>query len=66
MENKNQKGINIIALVSMIFGAFGMLYCLQFLWSNNLNDLVGAGLPFLAGSILFGTGLISLSINNKK
>lgn len=42
-----------------------MLFCYPFLWSNNVSDLIGAGLPFIAGAILTGTAIISLTINNK-
>jgi hypothetical protein len=58
--------IHVLAICSMIAGAFGMLFCFTFLWSNNMLDLVGAGFPFVAGAILFGTGLISLTLNNNK
>ena len=27
--------------------------------------VIGAGLPFVAGAVLIGTGLISVSINNR-
>ena len=47
-------------------GLFGMLYCWRYLYSANMADLVGAGFPFLAGAILFGTGLIGLVINSQK
>jgi hypothetical protein len=31
-----------------------------------MEDLVGAGFPFVAGSILFGTGLLTLAIITRK
>lgn len=46
----------------IIAGLFGMLFCFPFLWSSNMEDLVGAGFPFLAGAILIIGGLINLSI----
>lgn len=61
----NKKNINIIAILIGLSGICGMLYCLQFLWSNRIEDLIGAGLPFIGGTILTGAALISLSINNK-
>jgi hypothetical protein len=61
----NYKLINFLAICSMIAGAFGMLFCFKFLWSNHMQDLVGAGFPFVGGSILFGAGLISLTLNRK-
>lgn len=57
--------INGICLLTMLAGFFGMLFCFPFLWSGLLEDLVGAGFPFVGGAILFGTGLIALVIFNK-
>lgn len=50
----------------MVAGFLGMLYCWRYLYSSNMADLVGADFPFVAGSILFGTGLIGLVINSQK
>ena len=61
----NFKLINFLAISSMIAGSIGMLFCFRFLWSNHMQDLVGAGFPFVAGAILFGTGLIALALNNQ-
>ncbi|MEN8956905.1 MAG: hypothetical protein ABF242_00090 [Flavobacteriales bacterium] len=61
----NKKTINIVAVLTMIGGAFGMLFCFPFLWSANMPDLVGAGFPFVGGAILFGSGLVSLVVNNR-
>ncbi|WP_338815101.1 hypothetical protein V9L05_08290 [Bernardetia sp. Wsw4-3y2] len=47
-------------------GIFGMLFCLPYLWSANIADLVGAGFPFVAGAILVVGGLINLSILSQK
>jgi len=67
MGNKMiSKIINILAVSSILAGIFGMLFSFIFLFSNNLADLVGAGFPFVAGAILFGTGLIALTNNNRK
>ena len=65
-NNIISKIINISAVLSIVAGAFGMLFSFTFLWSNNIVDVIGAGMPFIAGSILFGTGLITLAIFNKK
>ena len=41
-----------------------MIFSFPFLFSENMVDVVGAGLPFIAGSILVGLGLLSLvSVN---
>lgn len=42
-------------------GLFGMLFCLPFLFSANMFDLVGAGFPFVGGCVIASAGLISLS-----
>jgi hypothetical protein len=49
------------AFTAIILGALGMLYCLPFLFSNNIADLVGAGFPFVGGAIIASAGLITLS-----
>jgi formate/nitrite transporter FocA (FNT family) len=59
-------GINAIAIIAMAAGLFGMLFCFPFLWSAKLEDLVGAGFPFVSGAILFGTGLLTLAITNRQ
>jgi len=49
------------AFASIIAGIFGMLFCLPFLFSSNMADLVGAGFPFIGGAILTVGGLLALS-----
>lgn len=49
------------AFSSIIVGVFGMLFCLPFLFSSNIADLIGAGFPFIGGAILVVGGLIVLS-----
>lgn len=56
-----EKIIKVGAFVSILSGIFGMVFCLPFLFSSSMEDLVGAGFPFLAGAILAGAGLIALS-----
>lgn len=53
--------IRLGAFVSIISGVFGMIFCLPFLFSSNIADLVGAGFPFVGGAILAVGGLIALS-----
>ena len=65
-ENSIKKVINLVAILSLVAGGFGMIFCYKFLWSANIADLVGAGFPFVGGSILFGTALITLGLVNKK
>lgn len=54
------------SFATIITGIFGMLFCLPFLWSSNIADLVGAGFPFVAGAILTIGGLLNLSILSKQ
>lgn len=56
------------AYTAITLGTLGMLYCLPFLFSSSLEDLVGAGFPFVGGTIIAGSGLIALSnlANEKK
>lgn len=49
------------AVVSILAGIFGMVFCLPFLFSSNLADLVGAGFPFVGGAVLTVGGLLVLS-----
>lgn len=58
--------LNAIAICSILAGGFGMLFSFQFLWSAKIEDLIGAGFPFIAGSVLFGSGLLALAILNKE
>ena len=57
--------INVIAAITLLIGAFGMIFCFPFLWSSNSADLAGAGFPFVGGAILFGAGLITLGVYNR-
>ncbi|GAL87791.1 hypothetical protein MYP_5022 [Sporocytophaga myxococcoides] len=49
------------ALTAIVLGTFGMLFCLPFLFSSDITDLVGAGFPFVGGAIIASGGLITLS-----
>ena len=53
------------AVATVLAGVFGMLFCLPFLFSANMADLVGAGFPFIGGAVLVVGGLMSLSILTK-
>ncbi|WP_421753240.1 hypothetical protein [Croceimicrobium sp.] len=67
MNKVNLKSlIPLISAITMVAGLLGMFFCFPFLWSANMADLVGAGFPFVAGSVLFGAGLISLSLTNRE
>lgn len=58
--------ITTTAVITMFSGVLGMLIAFPFLWSNQIGDLVAAGLIFLSGTVLFGTALITLGIMFKK
>ena len=49
------------AFTSIFAGIAGMIFCLPFLFSSSLPDLVGAGFPFIGGAILAVGGLLALS-----
>ena len=67
---KNKHGMKSLAkfgaYTAIVFGIFGMLFCLPFLFSASMADLVGAGFPFLAGAVIASAGLISLSLQNRQ
>lgn len=48
------------ALIAIVLGTFGMSFCLPFLFSSNLADLVGAGFAFVGGAIIASGGLVTL------
>jgi hypothetical protein len=67
MTNESMnKNVNRLGFIAIISGLFGMLFCYRFLWSTRMEDLVGAGFPFVAGAVLFGSGIVTLAINNRK
>lgn len=49
------------AYAAIVLGILGMMFCLPFLFSARVADLIGAGLPFIGGAIIAGSGLIALS-----
>ncbi len=52
----------VLACIFMLVGVIGMGLCFLFIWSSSMIDVVGAGMGFICGSILMGTGLISLAV----
>lgn len=58
--------VRLGAFTAIILGTFGMLFCLPFLFSSNMADLVGAGFPFVGGAIIAVGGLITLSIQTRQ
>ncbi|MDA3616157.1 hypothetical protein [Polluticaenibacter yanchengensis] len=66
-STKQKTEINMKSLIkfgaytAIILGAFGMMFCLPFLFSSNLTDLVGAGFAFIGGAIIASSGLLTLS-----
>lgn len=47
---------------AVIAGIGGMLFSLPFLFSANIQAIIGAGFPFVGGAVLAGFGLVSLAI----
>jgi len=54
--------VSTLATLLIICGAAGMLVCLIFLFSSHTQDILGAGLGFVAGAILLGSGTIALAV----
>ena len=52
----------VLACVFMLVGLIGTGICFLFIWSASMVDVAGAGMGFICGSVLMGTGLISLAI----
>jgi len=61
-ESTLRRTVRILATLALAAGAFGMLFCFPFLWSGRMEDLVGAGFPFVGGAILFASGLVALAL----
>ncbi len=61
-----KKLIRLSAISCMAAGIFGMIFCLPFLFSSSVADLVGAGFPFVGGAVLTIGGLVALSNINKE
>lgn len=51
----------LLTYTVLFSGIAGMVFCLPFLFSSSVGDLVGAGFPFVGGAILVAGGLVSLS-----
>lgn len=74
MENSTQKAErpalnNLVmygAVCSVAAGISGMLFCLPFLFSTDIADLIGAGFSFVGGAILTVGGLLALANLSKK
>lgn len=49
--------LRLMSVTLIVVGGLGMIYCLPYLYSSNMTDLVGAGFPFVGGAILLVGGL---------
>jgi len=58
--------VTIVSLFMLVLGAVGMTICFLFLWSSSHIDVMGAGMGFIAGATMMGSGLISLAIVSLK
>ena len=60
-NNFNMKTLTKFGAYAAVFiGTLGMFFCLPFLFSSSMTDLVGAGFPFLSGAVIASAGLIAL------
>jgi len=57
-----RRAVQVSASVALFLGVFGMTFCFPFLWSARIEDLVGAGFPFVGAAVLFGSGLVALAL----
>lgn len=61
-NNFNMKALTKFgAYTAIVIGIIAMLFCLPFLFSSSIADLIGAGFPFFGGAVIAGAGLIALS-----
>lgn len=56
----------VLAAILIVLGSIGMIVTFMFLWSNDLRDITGAGLGFVAGAVMLGSGVISLGMISSK
>lgn len=54
--------IIVLATLSMLAGIAAALICSPSALSSNMIEVVGAGFGILVGAVLFGSGLISLTL----
>ena len=52
----------VLAVLLSVLGAAALLVCVIFLFSSDLRDVTGAGLGFVGGTILLGSGTIALAL----
>lgn len=57
--------IKIGSYLAIVLGTTGMIFCLPFLFSSNMADLVGVGFSFIGGAVIAGAGWIALSITSR-
>jgi len=61
-----EQTVKTMATVCMIFGILGMGISSLAVFSSSKVEVIGAGLGFVAGALLIGTGLISFAIVSKR
>jgi TRAP-type C4-dicarboxylate transport system permease small subunit len=61
-ERKAMSGIvATLSAIVMLVGLIGMGICFLFIWSSSQIEVMGAGMGFITGAIMIGSGLIALS-----
>ncbi|MET0637944.1 MAG: hypothetical protein ABWZ25_18070 [Chitinophagaceae bacterium] len=58
--------LSIGTVLSVILGSLGMVVSLPFLFSSNVEDLIGAGCAFIGAAIIASAGLLSMAIRGKQ
>lgn len=74
MEHQTERTAKPVLKTLVLYGSIsciaagisGMLFCLPFLFSSNLADLIGAGFPFVGGAVLTVGGLLALANLSKQ
>jgi hypothetical protein len=52
----------LLAIFAVLVGVFGMFASFRYLASGDIGDIVAGAAGFVAGSVLVGSGLISLAL----
>lgn len=56
--------IRFLSLAALIAGVVGMMVCAFYILVAPITEAIAAGLPFVAGAILFSIGLACLTYVN--
>jgi hypothetical protein len=63
MDHSTQRGLcKLLAFLAMICGGVGMAMSFLYLASSNIADIHAGTSGFVAGAVLIGSGLLSLTL----